>query len=509
MPAFEKDAMMPQVPPSTSAADSRAAAMRTRRAVFLAAGILLAIQVSPWYFSQGDAPGYLSMARHVARGDGLINQGSPVLWYPPGYSLLISPVFLAGDLPLLAISIFHFLLALVLMCGAYVWARRFAPEGALWVAAISVGTAAFSIHYRRPVSELAFMTVVIWAAICLEFALAESNRRWLAAYALAAAVLFAACSTIRLIGIALAGGAGVRLALAATKGQVTRRRAAALTLAGVVAPALVFAAVTIRERTVAHSVGQGTYLNAIVDMRDRVMDAGMVPWSALVVSEIGRVSIPGMWKSHGPVGVWWNVNMLLYLPLALLLLAGWFRWLRQSGDTLAWMLPFYFAVLTYFRWESGARYWLPMTPAFVACAWYGCEWLGSRRQQLFASVWALHVAATLIFWLGRDLPQALATNARWPEAKAAAAMIDGDRESVAVAEEIENLGNLVALEIDRRVAVRSKCDGVVPPGTQWLILPEGMTAPEGFTLCAKLGGDVLWRRDYSPIARRLSITNFR
>jgi hypothetical protein len=473
----------------TATASTPSAGMR--RAVLLLVGLLLAVQVSPWYYGQGDAPGYLSIARHVARGDGLLNRASSALWYPPGYSLLISPLFFWGNRPLLAISIVHLLLALGLVYGLYLWAKRFAAEGALWVAAISVSTAAFSAHFRRPVSEVAFMTASIWAMVCLESALAESNRKKSMAYALAATLLFGASGLIRLIGVALAGGIAVRIGLAGVKGRITWPRAAVLALPMILAPVLAVGAIVARDQMVA---GSGSYWNATAAHRTVESTKGLAPWLATAVSEIGRVAIPGMNKSYGNVGAWCNVNMLVYLPFALLVVAGWLRWVRRVDDVFAWTLPFYTAILTHFRWESGGRLWLPMTPAMVVCVWFACAPLGRRRQPLFAVVWALHVAAALVFWTARDLPQTRALNARWPEAMSAAASIDRDRDRVTVAEEIEEFGDLVGLELDRRLTVWPK-GGPLPPQTQWLIAPDDAAVPQGFAKRARLGNDVLWRHE--------------
>ena len=55
--------------------------------------------------------------------------GSPVLWFPPGYPLLLSPLFRLRDLPLLEISIVQWLLAVALLWGIYRWARPLAPRG--------------------------------------------------------------------------------------------------------------------------------------------------------------------------------------------------------------------------------------------------------------------------------------------------------------------------------------------------------------------------------------------
>lgn len=466
-----------------------------RRAVFFVAILMLAVQVGPLYYCQGDAPGYISIARHIARGDGLLNHDSPVLWYPPGYSLLISPLFCLGDLPLLAISAFHFLLAMALMCGVYLWAKRFAPAGALWAAVITVGSAGVWIHYRRPVSELAFMAVSIWAVVCLESAVKAVDRKRFVALLLTVMLLFAMTGLIRSIGIALAAGAGCRLGLAAFKRQIEWRRATTLALAVMLASTLAVGSVVVRDHVLAASMGKAAYLDAVAQNRVPGLAGGPVPWCALVVSEIGRVGIPGMYKSYGFIGAWRDVNMLVYMPYVLLLLAGWVRWLRRCSDVLGWTLPFYLAILTYFRWESGARYWVPMMPVIVVCTWFLLEPLGRRRQPLFAIIWVLHLAAASGYWIASDLPQARALNSLWPEAKAAAAMIDRDRDRVVVANDLYDLGSLLTLEFDRGVGVRPRGDGPVPPGTRWLILPAKATGPQGFALRGRLNEDCIWQRE--------------
>ena len=110
--------------------------------------------------------------------------------------------------------------------------------------------------------------------------------------------------------------------------------------------------VILHEYWAAQPLGARTYLNSIEARRNAALITGYWPWLALVISDIGRITVPGMFKSYGYVGWWWDVNMLLYVPVFGLLLYGYFRWVRRGPDPLAWSLPFYFAVLTYFRWES-------------------------------------------------------------------------------------------------------------------------------------------------------------
>ena len=352
---------MPSSPLPDQRHDAAPAAPPRDRIVLAVAALLLAVQISPWYYSQRDAAAYFSIARHLAHGEGLSNMGSPVLWFPPGYPLLISPLFRLRDMPLLEISIVQWLLAVALLWGIYRWARPLAPEGAVWIAAISVGTNAVWIHYRQPISELAFMAAMAWLLVSLQ-ALARPQAealswpgwlrpqdspspcalsvRWASPWRPAAA---AGCSAGGAAPFSRRPAAEViswRRALARRAG---RGRGGGADRGGVI----------LHERWAAQHVGAATYLTSLETRRGAPILENYGPWLALVVSDIGRVTVPFMFKSYGYTGWWWDVNMLVYVPLFGLLLYGFYRWVRHGGDPLAWSLPFYLAVLTYFRWESG------------------------------------------------------------------------------------------------------------------------------------------------------------
>jgi hypothetical protein len=179
--------------------------------VLALAALLLAVQISPWYYSQGDAPAYISIARHLARGDGLRSRDSPVLWFPPGYPMLLSPLFGCQDLPLLEISLVHWLLAVAFLWGIYRWARLLAPQGAVWIAALCVGTNAVWIHYRQPVSEMAFMAAVAWLLVSLQALVRPQGLGRFLAWLAAAVGLTVAVCLIRSVGIAVAAGGSCAL----------------------------------------------------------------------------------------------------------------------------------------------------------------------------------------------------------------------------------------------------------------------------------------------------------
>ncbi len=218
---------MPSSPLPDQRHDAAPAAPPRDRIVLAVAALLLAVQISPWYYSQRDAAAYFSIARHLAHGEGLSNMGSPVLWFPPGYPLLISPLFRLRDMPLLEISIVQWLLAVALLWGIYRWARPLAPEGAVWIAAISVGTNAVWIHYRQPISELAFMAAMAWLLVSLQALARPQGRGPFLAWLATAAGLTVALCLIRSVGIALAAGGCCGLLAGAGRHRFSPRRPAA------------------------------------------------------------------------------------------------------------------------------------------------------------------------------------------------------------------------------------------------------------------------------------------
>jgi len=483
--------------------DAAPAAPKGDRTVLGLAALLLAVQVSPWYYSQRDAAAYFSIARHLAHGDGLRNMGSPVLWFPPGYPLLLSPLFRLRDLPLLEISVVHWLLAVGILWGIYRWARTRAPEGAVWIAALSVGTNAVWIHYRQPVSETAFMAAMAWFLVSLD-ALARPRglSRFLAWLAAAVGLTIVMC-LVRSVGIALAAGGSCALLAGAGRGWCSRqqsttkvvswRLALGAALLVSMAALMTVGGVILRERCVAESLGAATYLTSLEARRGTPILSGCGPWTALVISDIGRITVPFMFKSYGYVGWWWDVNMLVYVPWFGLLLYGFFRWVRRGEDPLASSLPFYLAVLTYFRWESGARWWVPMTPALFTCLWFAFEPWGSRRRKIFRAIWLLHVLAALVYWIGADLPRARSLDQKWPTVRSLADQITADRDQVVIDESFADLGTLLDVQLDRRVKEHSG-DAPIPTSAEWLILPTGEKPPPGFVPRSSCGGCELLHR---------------
>jgi hypothetical protein len=451
--------------------------------------LLLAVQIGPWYYEFGDADRYLSVARNLAQAHRLTCLGSPCLKYPPGYAAIVSPLFLIRERPFLELSILNWLLSVAFMMGVYVWARRVAPQAAVWIAALSVANNIFWIYHRRPASELAFVTVLVWTVNSLAWVMSARRGRSLAAGGAAALLLLALLCLIRPVGIAAAGGCGAAMLAAARRGMVSWRRTVAMSLlaAAVAVPAV--AVVMLRERATAHATGEHTYLDVLAATQSGRLLRG--PW--LTISEIGRVTIPGMLKSYNRHRQWLDVNMFVYVPFFALLAAGWLRWVRRQADPFAWTLPCYATILTICAWDAGGRYWIPMIPALVTCAWFAAERLQDRRLPLLRAAWAAHVAAAAIYWLAIDLPATRQLNRQWPTVDAMAAQIPADSGPIAASESLKDLRIMLALTLDRRVA-RNADDAEVQRRAEWIVTAADAPPPAGFAEVSRSGGYCLFHR---------------
>ena len=273
------------------------------------------------------------MARNLAHGKGLICLGSPCLKYPPGYAAIVSPLFLIRDRPFLELSILHWLLSVAFMLGVYVWARRVAPGRGM------------DRRAERGQQHLLDLPPQAGqrAGVRHRAGLGGQQRGLgdvgpqgpsLAAGGAAALLLLALLCLIRPVGIATAGGCGAAMLVAAWRGMVSWRRAVAMSLLAAAVAVLAVAVVMVREQDRLTARGSTAISTCWPATQSGRWLRG--PW--LTISEIGRVTIPGMLKCYGRQKQWLDINMLVYVPFFVLLAVGWVRWVRRQADPFAWTL---------------------------------------------------------------------------------------------------------------------------------------------------------------------------
>lgn len=438
--------------------------------------VLLAMQVGPWWYPTPDARSYLSMARSFAAGERMTNLGREQLYYSPGYSLLISPTFVFGDRPFLAISLLQLGMATLAMFGVYRWARRLTHEGALFITALAFVNVLVWIHYRRSLSEIPFLCAAIWTAIAIEWTLDATAWRSAILRALPAATLLMATCLLRQAGISLAAGLGVALVCEVVSRRIHLGRAILL-LSLISLPALLAIFVVMRNDVLA-SAGEETYLDGFV-AADRSLAAQVVECARMRISDIGRVLVPGMFKSYSRAGSWLNANVPIYLIVTSIVAIGWWRLVRARRDIVALAFPFYLALYMTWPFETGGRFLVPLAPLLAVCLWFAIEPYVRHRLNVLAGLVVLHLAVALGYWAAIDLPRAIDYFQRWESIDALAGAVDTHHASVAAVNLPIETRLMLELALDRSV-VEGKDFAALEVTPEWVIEPTGGAPRQGF-----------------------------
>lgn len=454
--------------------------------------LLLATQISPWWYPTPDAGAYLSIARSIYHGGPVTNLGSPHLWYPPGYSVLLSPLFVFGDRPFLAISVFHWVLSVLCLIGTYLWARRIAPDGAVLLAALGMVNLLVWCHARRTLTELPFMCLLIWTALALDWLLRATTWRDTAIRATLAAAMLAYLSIIRQAGIMLGVGFGVILLWQAWQAGGKWVRNLALALAVGTPAALAVLGLMRYEHGMASQFEAKTYLDNF-QAEDTTLAARIAEGVRMRISDVGRVVLPGMAKSYGREGDWLDPNMFVYSSLFALLAVGWFRIVRRTGDVLAVSFAFYMLLYVAYAMEAGARFMVPVVPLLMACLWFSLERLHIHRLNLFGWLLAFHFLAAAGYWLAVDGPRAWEQHRQWPTIDRIAADVDQRDRTIQVIELKPESRLMLELALDRAVLSRS-ADQPIEPDVEWIVQARDDGGAADFETWSEHDGLALLRR---------------
>ncbi len=424
----------------------------------VAFAILLAIQISPWWYPTPDATAYLSIARSIALTHRLSNLGGVHLGYPPGYPLLISPAFLISSRPFMVLSLMHWVMAAIFMAGVYRWTRSLAPTAAVLLTGLVMVNVALWIYYRRTLSELAFMTVMIWAVIALNAALqAGALRSRVLATAIGIALLIVLV-TIRETGVLLAAGFAVAASLLVSDKKLRWTQGLAIS-AAVASPAIVgvgaFLIYDLGTARTSPSAVFGTHLSGFVDTATPILRR-VIEGLRLRISEVGRLVVPGMFKAYAGHGQWLHINILIYLAVFALIALGWWRLLRRRRDVLAATAPFYFALYAVWAFDADTRYLLPLLPLLAVCLWFAIEPLTRRPLSALALLMAAHLAVALGYWTTVEIPRGRSCKQEWAPAAVLARGLDDRTEMVVATRQVPQCARLMlSFLIDRPVPERT------------------------------------------------------
>lgn len=470
--------------------------------------LLLAVQISPWWYTTKDGGVYLTVSRNLIHGDAEIPAGSIASVVPPGYPRLISPAFYLGDRPFLAISVVHWVLGVAFVFGVYFWVRQLDANAAVLMTGLSSLNAGLWFHYRRTLKEIAFIAMIVWLVLLQERLrrlgdTSATGPRWVPrlkqlCLLLISATLMVAIALTRYSGILFAAGFGLALLTDVWQRRTSFRRAVVLTLCVGVPASLAILDQLSEQRQQFSQHGGASYEQAFHQAAERGAEQASSA-AAGWVSSITRVTIPGMLKTE--LRGWRDPGIAIFVPVLLLVSWGWWQLVRRRRDIWALTLPLY--ILLYMAWpfDQGARFAVPLIPILVVCHWMALKALRPvlRYPVTIASVsLALHALVAVGYWIAVDAPRAYAAHQQWPVVDELVAEID---EGNVQAWNVPSSLTVMAQHSLKRLILNTESDRLlVSQSADWVILPAADIPVEGFRERKRSGGFVLYERVAEPHA---------
>jgi hypothetical protein len=482
--------------------------------------LLFAVQISPWLYPSVDGCLYLKTVSDFLSAPRLDDFCCLV---PPGYPLLIAPAFVFGDRPFLAVSILNWLLAVAMIGGVYVWARRLAPSTPL-VLTTAVGVnISLWIFYRRPTKEIATLALLMWTVNAMHRLLDERRMARVMGLTAAVALLTTYLVLIRYAGIMLVLAFAAAAALLVRRGELRPARAVGMSLViGLVSTSALLLWL-VYDRS--HGTG-GTYVDSIVsiyhnrsvseprahdgDGLDADGQEGEVSkprhfTRALLyrVNDLTCLTVPGLWKSSSGAGELLSLSTLAGTLVLAVLALGWWKIVSTRIDVLALMLPIY--LLLYAHWDSsqpGGRFLLPVLPIIFACVGVGLIAIvrsaaapAARRWEspVFALYLLAHLGQATGYWLLIDAPRAAECQRNLPIVDRLSDKIQQQAGWVALAPTLEQSCNGLWLALDwKRMRILEN-----PPQrrVEWIVEKAGSDPIAGFSVECVDGPIQLLRRE--------------
>jgi MFS family permease len=455
---------------------------------------LLAMQVGSGWLPGPDESSYLSMARSLGTGHGFTRfSGERYLHYAPGYPLLIAPAFvLQAVRPFVAIGLIQWALAVLFMLGLYLWSRKYFGNHALLLTALVMTNVGFWYYYRRTVPEIGFMAAMIWAVNLLTLA-TERRIGQAIGLTLAGGALIAFLCWIRPVGVFIASGFGLMLLVLACRGRVSWGRC--FLLGGIACVIALASAIGFISRQSVTAAERGpdtvTYTGELLDL-NRSLPARVAEGVRLRITEVGRLLIPGMFKSYDARGRWIPNTLFIFLPVFIVFAIGWWRFAMSAPNVLAWAFPFYLGLYIVWWGEQGTRYMMPMLPILWASMWFFAAPWDRFRRPVFAVLVAAHLIVAGIYWTG-DLQQTRQLAGYWPKLDRLAAAVQSEPANGAICAD-RHIGCMFLVALDRGWPIVEKA-GAVGPGVRWLLISDDRGDAPGFTTKARAGDLRLMERD--------------
>jgi hypothetical protein len=482
--------------------------------------LLFAVQISPWLYPSVDGCLYLKTVNDFRSTPRLDDFCCLV---PPAFPVLIAPAFLFGDRPFLAVSILNWLLAVALIGGVYVWARRILPSAAMVLTTVLAVNISLWTFYRRPTKEVATLAFLVWTINAMHGLLDERRTSRIVWLTVAVSLLTSYLVLIRYAAIMLAVAFTMAAAWHVRKGALRPRRAIAMSAVICLVSGSVLGTWLVYDRW--HGTG-GRYVDSIVSIYRRP-SAAEAPTADTVdqeaderaparrrdrhfarallyrVDDLACLTIPGMWKASSASGDTLIAVTILGALLFGVLGLGWWKLFSTRIDVFALLLPIY--LLLYAHWDCpqpGGRFLLPMLPIILACLGAG-TWAifqyttptGARRWQvaLLTGCILAHFGQATAYWLLYDLPRARECQRNLPMVDRLADRIQKRSGLVAIAPSLEQRCNGLWLDLDwKRMRILEK---PLRRRVEWIVDLAGAAPVTGFAVECVDGPVQLLRRE--------------
>ena len=441
--------------------------------------LLAAIHLSPWWRPSFDACSYLSIARSLAHTGSATDLGTPSSHFPVGYPLLIAPLFWLQDDPFLLLSLFNILAAGAAIAGVYSWARRLVPRAAVIVPFLLVVNVTFWEQVTHFQTEMVFLAVGVWAANLFSHALRTHGKARILS-AIAACILIALCILVRTAGLAIALGCAVEAIVLARRGRIAWPRAAVLSSAMLLLGFGVAVASVWTSKQAQIAGGGFSYADQLPSA-DASLPAQILECVRLRISEVGRLLIPGMYKSYAPAYTWLNINIPFFLVASAFVVVGYVRLLRgRRSDPWLWCVPFYVGVYLIWPFDQGTRFLFPLLPILWLSFWPWIHRFKRHRLSLLFVLGVIHLIV-LAAYAASDFKSTRVLQQKWPTIRAIADSIPAEsRDKVAASRLDRSVEAMLAYTLDRRLTS-------TPPTARWLITPSNAPPVDGFTPVERFG----------------------
>jgi hypothetical protein len=456
---------------------------------------LLAMQITPAFKPNPDGVNYMSIARNLALHGRLERLGSTHLHYAPGYALVIAPAFLISKTPFFLIGVIHLVLCAFLAWAVYSWMAGIDRSGAVLVTGVLLVSPEMWNLFRQASAEMVFLPAMMASVLFMRKAVeARSNAGAFWATLGAAAMTGFTCG-VRQIGVFLAAGFFAALLWRAWQKKIAPRRAV-LSGTAVLAVALaVTLGLMILDQigsTRANSPDE-TYVHLMSPAAKSVV-GNLVEGFRREIFAVGRLVIPGMWKTYSRPGAWLNLNMLIYATVCVVAGIGWLR-LLGLADPLVMTAPFYLAFCMVWPIDTGTRLTFPMLPVLAACLWVAFRKLGMLRGNLFVALIVIQAAVSSGFWIA-DAARVRKAFKDWPTMQQVAEKIGPGTDGVAVRDLPDERWLFLMYVLDRQVPTLEKSDPL-PPSTNYVVTWQFAVDEPGFQSTGSVADIKIEQRDQS------------